>query len=43
MAQFNRKLEKASVSERTEIVEKIRNLTPGAEVIIANLGLGDSQ
>jgi hypothetical protein len=43
MAQFDRKLQKASVSERTEIVEKIRNLTPGAEYIIANLGLNETQ
>ncbi len=43
MVQFNRKLQKANVSERTEIAEKIRNLTPGAEFIIANLGLGEAQ
>ncbi|MBL9080444.1 MAG: hypothetical protein JNK76_01470 [Planctomycetales bacterium] len=40
---FKRKLKKAGASEKAVIVEKIRNLTPGAEVIIANLGLdGDS-
>lgn len=31
---FARKLEKATVSERAVIAEKIRNLTPGCDVII---------
>jgi hypothetical protein len=31
---FARKLEKATVSERSVIAEKIRNLTPGCDVII---------
>jgi hypothetical protein len=33
---FARKLAKATVSEKALIAEKLRNLTPGAEVIIAN-------
>jgi hypothetical protein len=31
---FGRKLEKATVSERAVIADKLRDLTPGAEVII---------
>ncbi len=31
---FRRKLESATVSERAAIAEKLRKLTPGAEVII---------
>jgi hypothetical protein len=34
LAALAKKLEKATVSEKTVIAEKIRNLTPGAEVII---------
>ena len=34
LAQFAKRLEKATVSERGLIAEKIRNLTPGCEVII---------
>ncbi len=33
------RLKKATFSEKQVIVGKIRNLTPGAEVIIANWGL----
>ena len=36
IALFKRKLAKATVSERGVIAEKLRRLTPGAEVIIAN-------
>jgi hypothetical protein len=36
---FKRKLEKATPSEKTVIAGKIRNMTPGAEQIIANWGL----
>ena len=36
---FKRKLKKATVSERTLIAEKLRKMTPGCEVIVANLGL----
>jgi hypothetical protein len=34
-----RKLEKATVSERTVIAEKLRSLTPGGETIVARWGL----
>lgn len=36
---FKRKLTKANASEKAVIAGKIRRLSPGAEVIIANLGL----
>jgi hypothetical protein len=36
---LKRRATKASVSEKTIIAGKIRRLTPGAEVIIATLGL----
>ncbi|HZL91894.1 MAG TPA: DUF6800 family protein [Pirellulaceae bacterium] len=36
---IKRKLEKATPSEKAVMATKIRNMTPGAEVIIANLGL----
>ena len=39
MVQLERKLKKATVSERAVIAEKIRSLTPGAEVILARLEL----
>jgi hypothetical protein len=32
---FKRKLEKATVSERAVIADKLRAMTPGAEMIIA--------
>jgi hypothetical protein len=35
LAKFQQKLKKATVSEKAMICEKIRNLTPGAEVIIS--------
>jgi hypothetical protein len=34
-----KKLKTAKVSERPVIVDKLRKLTPGADVIIANWGL----
>jgi hypothetical protein len=43
LAQWNRQLKNAKVSERSHIAEKIRALTPGAEFVIANLGLDESQ
>lgn len=43
MAQWNRQLKNANTSERAEIAVKIRGLTPGAEVVIANLGLEEAQ
>jgi hypothetical protein len=36
---LKRRLTKANASEKVIIAGKIRRLTPGAEVIIANLGL----
>jgi hypothetical protein len=36
---LKRRLTKATPSEKAHIATKIRRLTPGAEVIIANLGL----
>ncbi len=36
VAQFARKLQKATVSERAVIAEKLRELTPGGEAIIEN-------
>lgn len=39
---FNRKLQKATTSEKQVIAEKIRNMTPGAETIIKNLNLTGS-
>lgn len=33
------KAQKASAAEKQELVRKLRRLTPGAEVIIANAGL----
>ena len=40
---FSKKLKKASFSEKTVIVEKLRNLTPGAEVIIENWALNQDR
>ena len=39
LAVFARKLKKATVSERAVIAEKLRRMTPGCEVIVANWGL----
>jgi len=39
MAILKRKATKANASEKVVIAGKIRRLTPGAEVIIATLGL----
>jgi hypothetical protein len=36
---YKQRLEKATVSEKAHIATKIRKLTPGAEVIIGQLGL----
>lgn len=41
MTILKRKLTKANASEKMVIANKIRRLTPGAEVIIANLGLAE--
>ncbi len=40
---FKRKLKKATISEKAVIVEKIRRMTPGCEVVIANLGLEEKR
>ncbi len=37
--QFKQKLKKATISEKAVMIEKIRKMTIGSEVIIANLGL----
>jgi len=42
LAHLGNRLKKATVSEKTVIVTKIRNLTPGAEVIIDRWELRDS-
>jgi hypothetical protein len=42
LASFARKLKKASAAERGVIAEKIRNLTPGADVILERWGLTDA-
>ena len=36
VAQFARKLPRATVSERAAIAEKLRGMTPGGQVIVAN-------
>ena len=42
LAYFKRKLEKASASERSAIIDKIRQLTPGYQQIQANWGIEDN-
>ena len=39
IAQVKRRSENASVSEKTHLAAKIRNMTPGADAIIESLGL----
>ena len=41
LAIFKRKLKKATVSEKQIIAEKVRKMTSGCEIVIANLGLED--
>jgi hypothetical protein len=41
MAHLNKRLEKATVSERGEIARKVRELTGGADRIIASWGLDE--
>jgi len=36
---FKRRLAKATISEKAHLAAKLRRMTPGAEVIIGNLGL----
>lgn len=38
---FKRRLKKATASEKSLFVEKFRKMTPGCEVVIANLGLAE--
>lgn len=40
-AVYERRAAKASVSEKVALANKIRRLTPGAEQIVARLGLGE--
>ena len=42
MGILRRKLESANTSTKAEIAEKIRSLTPGADQILANLGLDEA-
>ena len=42
LAIFKRKLKTATASEKTVIVDKLRKMTEGCEVIVANLGLNQS-
>lgn len=41
-AAFTKKVQKATSSEKTVIAAKIRKLTTGAEVVLANLGLTEN-
>jgi hypothetical protein len=41
LAAFGKRLKKATVSEKLMIATKLRNLTPGAEVIIERWQLGE--
>lgn len=41
LAILKRKAAAANTSEKTAIITKLRKLTPGAEVIIRNLGLDE--
>jgi len=41
LVHLKKRLEKATVSERVEITRKLRELTPGAEVLITNWELSE--
>jgi hypothetical protein len=43
LATLKRRAAKASSSEKAVIAAKLRRMTPGAEVIIANLGLEEKR
>ena len=43
MTTFKRKAVKASASEKAVMATKIRRMTPGAEIIIATLGLEEKR
>ncbi len=40
LTKLKKRLPKATKSEQVEIARKVRDITPGAEVIIANWSLG---
>jgi hypothetical protein len=40
LTHLKKRLPKATKSEQVEIARKVRDMTPGAEVIIENWGLG---
>lgn len=42
LARWKARLKKATASEKALIVQKIRQLTPGAESVIGNWGLQES-
>jgi uncharacterized protein with von Willebrand factor type A (vWA) domain len=42
LTKLKKRLGKATKSEQVEMARKIRSMTPGAEVIIANWGLAPS-
>ena len=42
LAQFGKRLKKATVSEKAVIAAKVRRLTSGAEVLIEAWGLGET-
>ena len=41
LVHLKKRLEKATVSERVEITRKLRELTPGAEVLVTNWELSE--
>jgi len=41
IAVFKRRLKKATASERSLFVEKIRKMTPGCDEVVAHLGLAE--
>jgi len=42
LTHLKKRLPKATKSEQVEIARKVRDITPGAEVVIANWGLAAS-
>jgi hypothetical protein len=43
LVKLAKRVKKATVSEKLVIVQKLRNMTPGAEVIIKNWGLVETR
>jgi hypothetical protein len=41
VAKFQSKLKKATASEKLVMAEKLRKMTPGAEVLIGSMGLAE--